>query len=76
MNGSNVFFNIEEISLVSGKGYKEPFALVKDKQKLFEYEFNYFNLNGKAFKNSAICTPYDHLQASGFTFKNKAKKET
>ena len=51
-NGSNVFFNIEEISLKSDTlGYKEPFGkifkLVTDKQKLFNYEFNFLILTGK-----------------------------
>ena len=45
MNGSNVFFNIEEISLVSEEGYKESFEktfkLVTDKQKLYDYEETY-----------------------------------
>ena len=81
LNGSNVFFNIEEVSLKSDAlGYKElfekTFKLVTDKQKLFNYEFNYFNLDEDKIKKAAICRPYDHLQARGFTFENKIEKET
>ena len=48
--GSNVFFNIKEIYLVSNiLGHREPdeiiFKLATEKQKLFEFEFDNFNLN-------------------------------
>ena len=33
-------------------------------------------LTKKNIKKAAIYRPYDHLQASGFTFENKSKKET
>ena len=57
-NSSTVFFNIDEISLKSDTlSYKEPFEetfkLVTDKQKLFNYEFNYFNLDEKKDKKSS-----------------------
>ena len=80
-NGTNIFFNRREISLITDiLGYKEReekiFKLITKKQKLFEYKYNYFNVNKKRIKEAAIYRPYDHLQASGFTFENKAKKET
>ena len=46
-----------------------------DKQKLFNYEFNYFNFVKKKIKG-AIYRPYDLLQESSFTLENNAKKET
>ena len=33
-------------------------------------------LKKKIIKESTIYRPYDHLQASGFTFENKTEKET
>ena len=44
-----------------------------DKQKLFNYEFNYFNFVKKKIKG-AIYRPYDLLQESSFTLENNAKK--
>ena len=65
-NGSNVFFNIKEILLVSDAlGYREKeekiFKLATEKQKLCEYEFNYFNLNKKKIKKAAINRPFKLL---------------
>ena len=45
-----------------------------DKQKLFNYEFNYFNFVKKKIKG-AIYRPYDLLQESSFTLENNAKKK-
>ena len=52
------------------------FDLMTKKQKLFEYKFNYSDVEEKKIKESTIYRPYDHLQASGFTFENKTEKET
>ena len=56
-NGSNVYFNTKEISLIpNSEGYKglfdKTFNLVTDKQKLYECEFNYCNLQGKKDQKS------------------------
>lgn len=58
-NGSNVYFNTKEILLIpNSEGYKGPFDktfnLVTDKQKLYECEFNYRNLEEKKIKKAAI----------------------
>ena len=67
-NGSNIFFNIEQISLKSDALKKDPFEkmfkLVTNKQKLFNYELNGFNLDEKKIKKAAICRPCNHVQAS------------
>ena len=64
----------------NSEGYKEPFDktfnLVRNKQKLYEYEFNYFNIDEKKIQKAVIYRPYDNLRASGFTFENKVEKET
>ena len=65
-NDSNVFFNLKEVSLKSDAvGCKELFEkifkLATDEQKLFNHEFNYFNLDEKNIKEVAIYRPYDHL---------------
>ena len=79
-DGANEFFNIKSIKLVSDtNGYKqkqEIFDLITIKQIPYNYKFNYFDINEKINKKSSVYTPYNHPQASGFTFGNPSNKET
>ena len=79
-NGSNVFFNIGEISLKSDAlGYKEPFEktfkLVTDKQKLFNYEFDYFNLDENGSKKKQYSDPTTIFKLAALHLKTMPKKK-
>lgn len=80
LNGSNVFLNIKEISLVSDvEGLEEPFEktfkLVKDKQKLFDYEFNYFILDKKRSKKQQYTGPTTIFKQAALHLKIRPKKK-
>ena len=76
-NGPDVFSNISSIDLVADTlalaiyRAKSNFNLVPDKQKIFTYSFNYFDVDEKTIKKASIYSPYEHFQTSGFTFKHK-----
>ena len=53
----------------------EQFGIMPNKQKLFTYDFDYFDVDEKSIKTVAIYTPYEHLQSSGFMFKHLTEKE-
>ena len=77
---SNVFLNIKEISLVSdAEGLKEPFEktfkLVKNKQKLFDYEFNYFILDKKRSKKQQYTGPTTIFKQAALHLKIRPKNK-
>lgn len=69
------FFNISSVDVVADTlGYiqsEEQLNLVPDKQKIFTYSFNYFDVDEKTIKKASIYMPYGYFQTSGFTFEHK-----
>ena len=79
-NGSNVYFNTKEILLIpNSEGYKGPFDktfnLVTDKQKRYECEFNYCNLEEKRSKKQQYSDPKTIFGQAALHLKVKLKKK-
>ena len=47
-----------------------------NKEKLFTYGFNYFDVDEKSVKKASVYAPYEDFESSGFTFKHATNNDT